>query len=187
MNIHAFYIKPCTGFEGNPPTLYAYTEKLKLAEQFKLQRNMDRFIYKKIKLAKDEYRSFFKDYDKYQLRYCQFYTKPDIISKKIPVSVLCTWKEEESVIFNSDKLWKEYSKYLFDAKCFKSEYIIALETLLFMKMYKFYHKGSEADYFYDPYYTSYGPSKEFVMEVLNEQFEYDDLKIFLKFHQDTFK
>lgn len=188
MNIYMFYIKPSKEFEDSPPTLYAYTDKKKMSEQFKSQRNMDKFIYTKMKFSETEYKNFSRDYSKYQLAYGQFYTKSDMFGKKVPVSVLCTWREEESILFNSDRIWDEYSKYLFDAKCFKAEYLCALETLLFMKLYKFFNKGTEEiDYFYDPYYTSFGPSKEFIYSVLEEQFQVDDLKLFLKYHQDTFK
>lgn len=188
MNIYMFYIKASKEFKDNPPTLYAYTDNKKISDQFKLQRNMNRFVYMKAKFTKDEYLSFSKYHDKYQLRYCQFYTKSDMFGRRAPVSVLCTYKEEESILFNSDRLWNEYSKYLFDGKCFKSEYLRALETLLFMKLYLFYKKGPcDTDYFYDPYYTAFGPSKDFVSGVINEQFYTDDLKIFLKYYQDTFK
>lgn len=189
MKLYLFYKKPSEEFCDNNPQLYAYTTDKEIASEFRKQRNMNVFIYKKnTEVSKKEYKNFNKIYGKYKLDYCQFYTKSFIFGKKVAVKILCTWKEEESVLVNSDKMWEEYSKYLFDSKMFKSEYLVALEKLLFMRFYSFFKvkfvNGLEE--MYDPYYTPYTSPTGFIIEELKENYSYDDLKLFLRFFKDTF-
>jgi hypothetical protein len=190
MTLYLFYYKPLDEYVDIPPRLYAYTEDKNYADEFKRQRNMEKFIYvKQENVKKDEYRSFSSRYVQFRLSYGKFYTSSvDMFGKRVPVDVLCTWKEEESILKNSDDLWKEYSKYLFDCRIFKSDYIKALEKLLFVKVYGFYHIKyiDYADSFYQPYYSSYGPVEELIMDEFKNDFSYDDLKLFLKFFQNTF-
>ena len=82
----------------------------------------------------------------------------------------------------------EYSKYLFDARVFTQDYIIALCTLLFVDFYGFFKvkEIQSADYFYNPYYTNFTSPEGLIREDFSGKFSYDDLKLFLHFYQDSF-
>ena len=77
---------------------------------------------------------------------------------------------------------------MFDPRGFKTEYLKALEKLLFLKFYGFYKIKfiQYADYFYQPYYNSYGPVEGLIVDDFMTQFSHDDLKVFLKFFKNTF-
>jgi hypothetical protein len=188
MITYLFYLKPSKDCEISFTTLYAYTTNKKYAEDFREQRNAERFHFVKKKSTKEEFTEFEKKHSKLRLTYGKFYTRSDIFGKRTPIQILCTWMEEESIIKNSDRLWEEFEKDLFDCKIYKSEYIQALEKLLFIQFYGFYKvKYLEyADSFYQPYYSSFGPVEGLIMEEYRNSFSYDDLKLFLKFFKNTF-
>lgn len=169
--------------------LYAYTDNKKYANEFREQRSKTNIICKKEKdFKKSDFMKLEANYGRLRLQYGRFYTKSEYFGVKVPIRVLCTMEEEESVIIKTEKLWEEYSKFLFDIRGFKKEYLQALETLLFLKFYGFYKiKYIEyADYFYEPYYNSYGPVEGLIAEDFKTSFSYDELKVFLKFHKNTF-
>lgn len=189
MKLYLFYKLPSEEFADNNPVLYAYTTNKELADDFKRQRNMDVFIFRKeAYFSKSEYKKFDEKYHKHELSYCQFYTKSFVFGKKIPVKVLCTWKEEETILINSDRMWEEYSKHLFDTQMLKSEYLIALEKLLFIRFYTFFKVKcvSNLDEFYDPYYSAYSSLGGLIVEEFKDNYSYDDFKLFLRFFKDTF-
>lgn len=175
-------------FEGYH-RLYAYTDNKEYAKTFKEDRDMDKFTCIKKKLTKDEFNQIEGRFGRLKLTYGSFYTKSEIFGKRVPVKFLCTFDEEESVIFKAEQLWDEYKDILFDASIFTDEYVKALEKLMFMKFYGFYViKYKEyADYFYQPYYSNYGPVEGLIMEEFKNSYQYDDLRLFLKFFHKTFK
>lgn len=187
MNIYIFYYAPITEYK-DPPMFYAFTDDKDMADEFKKQRDMEKFICTKEKCTKEEFKLFDRDHHCYKLTYGNFYTKGESLNKKIGVKVLCTVREEDSILKNSENLWQEYSKTLFDCKVFKSQYIQSLESLLFIKFYGFYKvKYLEyADYFYQPYYSNFGPPEGMIIEEFKDSFSYDELKLFLKFVKHTF-
>lgn len=190
MNIHLFYLKPSDDYNSDIPSLYAYTNDKNLAEEFIDDRNMNRFIYKKSWIDKEEFRKFDSMHSRLHLSRGSFSTVSEINGRSMNVSFVCTWGEEESILKNSDKLWSEYSNILFDTRVFEDKYLIALEKLLFMKFYGFYGSlrfNDGIDYFYEPYYTSYGPIKSFISEEFHYNVKYDELALFLRFHKDLFK
>ncbi len=189
MNLYMFYKKPQEGFD-DPPTLYAFTNSKELKDKFVKFRNMNKFIFRKdVGISKKEYVKFSSKWHKYELITGQFYTRAEMHSKKIPVSVLCTCAEEDTVLINSDRLWSECKSCLFDASILNSKYLRALNTLMYFKFYGFYklRPKYDIDDFYEPYYSAYGPPTDFIMSELQEGYSYDDLKLFLRFFGDTFK
>lgn len=188
MNIYLFYFKRNPEYYDEISPLYCYTDDKKIMEEFKKQRNMKRFICKKESISKKEYKEFVSKHPKLRLTYGQFYTASKTYGKREPVSILCTWSEEESILKNSERFWNENVRYLFDGSIFKEKYLKSLENLLFMKFYDFYKIKTIQSYdnFYDPYYNSYGPVENFIVDDMNSSFSYDELKLFLKFYGNTF-
>ena len=188
MKIHIFYRKSLDEY-NDVNTMYAYTENKEYADKFIQDRNMDMFIYRKKNISKSEFKELKNKYWKYQLKEGGFYTFTNYdIREKVIVNLICTWEEESSVQINGDRLWQEYSKHLFDCKAFKSEYIKALEYLLFPKFYTFYNVKHDLymDYFYDPYVNSFCP-EELIYDDFTRSFVYDELKMFIKFYKWSFK
>lgn len=189
MTLYLFYKKSPEGFV-NDPVLYAFTNNKDVANKFRNDRNMDKFVFhKETGVSKDEFNRFSSQYHKCELINGHFYTKGDILNKRVPVSVLCTCKEEETVLINSDKMWNEYKDCLFDASMIKNKYLKALNTLMYFKFYGFFELKSkyDVDDFYEPYYSAYGPSADFILGEMQNGYQYDDLKLFLHFFGDTFK
>ena len=189
MKIYLFYYIPFEDYVNTPATLYAYTDSKDIYEEFKIQRNMKKFKCVKEDISKKDFKEFESKHGKMKLSYNTFKTKSKIYGRMQNVDVLCTWIEEESIFKMSDSLWKEYSKHLFDCRLFKKKYIQVLEKLLFIKFYTFYRVNAMnelMDYYYEPYYNSYGPTEDFVMEDFKRSFQYDELKIFLKLYSDKF-
>lgn len=173
----------------NYKRLYAFTDNREYANEFIKQRSKENMICRKEKgISKLEYKRLEADYGKLKLIYGSFYTKSNQFGRKVSVKVLCTPEEEECIVIKSEHLWEEYSKYLFDTRGFKKEYLQALEKLLFLKFYGFYKIKylQYADYFYQPYYSSFGPVEGLIVDDFKTSFEYDELKVFLKFYQNTF-
>ena len=83
-----------------------------------------------------------------------------------------------------------YARAIADYKDHKVEKaLIALEKLMFIQFYGFYivKYYNYADYYYKPYYSSYGPAEGLIIENFKDKFLYDDLRLFLKFYGKTFK
>lgn len=182
-----FYYRP-EDFDCRP-MLYGFTDSKKLAKEFESQRNPKVIIkVKKENYSKTEWQLLNTNYSKLKIIDGHFYTRSEFFGKRKPVRVVCTCKEEESIFLEADKMWAEYSKYLFDTRAFKDEYIVALEKLLFMQFYCFYiiKRVQDADYFYEPYYSSFGSNEPFYDDFNSSRYEYDDLRVFLKFYQHTF-
>lgn len=189
MNLYVFYYKD-PGFDDSV-RLYAYTEDKDLMKRFKEERNMDRFLFKKIEdVTKSEYKKFQADHGREKLHIGTFYTRDRITyENRVPVKVLCTYGEEEEVFMRAEHVWGELSKYLFDARIFNDEIITALGKLLFMKFYGFYfiRNTKYADYFYKPYLSSIEDEDGFIINDFAHEYVYDDLRLFLKFNKNTFK
>lgn len=188
MNVYLFYFKRNPEYYDEVSPLYCYTDDKEMMEEFKKQRNMKRFICKKESISKSEYKEFMSKHPKLRLTYGRFYTASEIYGKREHVSVLCTWAEEESILKNSERIWNENSRYLFDGTIFKGKYLKSLEKLLFIKFYNFYKVKviQSYDNFCNPYYSSYGPVEDFIIDEMNSSFSYDELKLFLKFYGNTF-
>lgn len=189
MNLYLFYKKPLDDFD-NDPILYAFTNKKEFANEFKKHRNMNKFIFhKETHVSQREYNEFSSKWRKCELINGQFYTRGNILNKRVAVSVLCTCKEEETVMINSDRMWDEYMGCFFDASVINSKYLDALNKLMYFKFYGFFKLRPKYDVgdFYEPYYSSYGPPADFILTEIQEGYQYDDLKLFLRFFGDTFK
>lgn len=190
MKLHLFYWKPSKEYVGDYAALYAYTIDKEFAEDFQKQRDMSKFIYKKEEISKKDYKEFASLHTQQKLGIGEFYTKSKIVyGKRERVKVLCTWKEEESIVITQDKLWEEFSNNFVDCKMLKDEYIKALEVLQYFKLFLFYRKKQNycMDSYYEPYYTSYGPCEDFVLEDFTVDIKYDEFQLFLKYYQHTFK
>ena len=188
MKLYLFYRKNPDEYD-NLNSIYAYTEDKEYADKFIEDRNMDMFIYKKQNVSKSEFKDIKSKYWKYQLKEGSFYTFTNSeIREKVIVTIICTWAEESSIQINGDKMWQEYSRNLFDCKAFKSEYIRALEKLLFVKFYTFYNLKYDvyADYFYNPYVNAYS-AEELIYDDFSNSFTYDELKLFIRFYKWSFK
>ena len=189
MTLYLFYKKSPEGFD-NDPILYAFTNDKDFANKFKKYRNMNKFIFRKeTGVSKSEYNKFSSQWHKCELINGQFYTRGDILSKRVPVSVLCTCKEEETVLINSDRMWDEYIDRFFDTSVINDKYLNALNKLLYFKFYGFFklRPKYDVDDFYEPYYSAYGPPTDLILAEIQEGYQYDDLKLFLRFFGDTFK
>lgn len=182
-----FYLRH-QGFDTT--SLYAYTDNKKFAKEFSEQRNPDKLVmFKRNKFSKEEWNALNTQRPSLRIIEGHFYTKGDIYGSKKPVRVLCTAKEEEIVTLKADQIWLDFSKYLFDTRAFKSEYLVALERLLFMKFYCFYviKQVQNADYFFEPYYSNLELNESFIYEDFKENFyDYDELRVFIKMFKDTF-
>lgn len=169
------------------PSLYAYTDKKELANEFKSQREMEKFICE-IKDLTSEEMKLLNMHSSYRLQHASFYTQSDEFGKTTSAEIVCTFGEEMSIVKNMDRIWTEFSKYLFDSSIFKSEYIKALYDLLFVDFYVFYKKKyMMIDDFYGPYYTSFGPSNDFIADEFHAKYEYDQLNLFLRYFSSTFR
>lgn len=186
--LYLFYLKDEVSDE-NRANLYAYTDDIVKVREFKDQRDMNKFIFKKEKVTESEYKNFISRFYSYNLTYGGFHTKGDDLNTLISVKVLCTWREEESILKFDEKLYEMMEKYLFDCKHYKSEYIKALEKIMFIKFYGFYRvkRIEYADQFYQPYYSSFGPVEGLIMENFQESYQIDELRLFLKIYKHTFK
>lgn len=189
MTLYLFYKKSPKEFDTNP-ILYAFTNNKDFASDFKKYRNMNKFIFRKeTDISKSEYNSFSSKWHKCELTLGQFYTRGEVFGKRIPVTVLCTYREEETVLINSDRLWEQYSDRFFDANIINNKYLSALNNLLYFKFYGFFKLRPKYDVsdFYEPYYTAYGPPTDFILSEIQDGYDYDDLRLFLRFFGDTFK
>ena len=195
MTLHLFY-RIYKGFTQDKLPLYAYTDDDEYAEKFIAQRNMDVFYYRKEKITKDRMKELEQKYRNRRLSYGTFLTRNDnplALRKTKKVQVLCTWEEEESVISNTERFWKENKRMLMDCSMLKDKYILMLTKLLYIDFYIFYVERELClkSSFYEPYvYSNYGPSNIFVEEMdctgLGKKFVYDDFQVFLHFFQDVF-
>lgn len=188
VKVYLFYLDNLPEYADSHKRLYAFTDKKELADEFMKTRDMEKFLLVKDDLSKEEYR-FLKD----KFRGCiitktQFRTRStEAFGESTLVDVVCTWSEEESVLKNSERMWEQESKCLIDSTMLKDEYIQALEKLLYIKFYGFYNPSITNDYFYEPYYTAYGPVENFILEDFKNNYVYDELMLFLKFFKCTFK
>ena len=151
---------------------------------------MSKFVFRKeTKISKKEFANFSAKYHKFELINGQFYTRGEIASRRVPVSVLCTCYEENTILVNSDKLWDEYKGCLFDVSILSKKYMDALNSLMYFKFYSFYKLRPNFDVcdFYEPYYSAYGPPTDFILTEIQEGYQYDDFKLFLRFFGNTFK
>ena len=75
-----------------------------------------------------------------------------------------------------------------DARLSK-KYMDALNNLMYFKFYSFYKLRPNFDVcdFYEPYYSAYGPPTDFILTEIQEGYQYDDFKLFLRFFGNTFK
>ena len=187
MIIYCFYYRN-PEFSDSVPILYAYTDNKEFAKEFESQRDHDNFFLIKKHITKSEFEEYNKTIRNLKIQKCSFYTKSFVYGRRVPVQVLSTWKEEDTILHNGDNFWAEFEKYLFDCKIFKSEYIRALEKLNFVKFYGFYRIKSfyNCDDFYEPYYTSFGPVDGLISEELRSSYQYDDLQLFLHFFGHLF-
>ena len=187
MIVWMFYIKH-RGFDTT--SLYAYTNDKKVAKEFREQRK-SKFIYmfKREGFSKEAWDELNLKFGKLKIIEGHFYTKNEDGDGKKPVTVLCTMKEEESVYLYADSLWLDPPQLFIDPRAFKKKYLVALETLLYMKFYCFYaiKRVQNADYFYEPYYSNFHNEGSFIYEEFKEHFyDYDELRIFLKLYKHTF-
>lgn len=189
MTLYMFYKKAEEGFD-DPPKLYAFTNNKEMKNQFVRYRDMSKFVFRKeTKISKKEFANFSAKYHKFELINGQFYTRGEIASRRVPVSVLCTCYEENTILVNSDKLWDEYKGCLFDVSILSKKYMDALNSLMYFKFYSFYKLRPNFDEcdFYEPYYSAYGPPTDFILTEIQEGYQYDDFKLFLRFFGNTFK
>lgn len=182
-----YYIKH-KGFDTT--SLYAYTNSKKVAKEFSEQRNPKRLILlKRTNFSKEEWDRLCSTRPSLRIIEGHLYTKGEIFGSKKHVTVLCTEYEERMAVLHADDIWIEFSKYLFDGRAFKQEYLIALEKLLFIKLFCFYviKRVQDADYFYEPYYSNFGPPEPIIYEDFQDySCHYDELRVFLKMFKDTF-
>lgn len=187
MTVWMFYLRH-EGFDTT--SLYAYTNEKEKAKEFSEQRNPDKLVmFKRTKFSKEEWNALNTQRPSLRIIEGHFYTKGELYGSKKSVRVLCTAKEEEIITLKIDKIWEEFSQYLFDTRAFKKEYLAALEKLLFIKFFCFYviKRVQDADYFYETYYSNLELNESFIYEDFRENFyEYDELRVFLKMFKDTF-
>lgn len=187
MTVWMFYLKH-KGFDTT--SLYAYTDSKELAHKFVSQRSKKTIVMiKRNNFSKDEWKVLCMQRPSLRIIEGHLYTKGLFYGTKRRVAVICTAKEEKDAVIHADKIWEEFSKYLFDARAFQKEYLIALEKLLFMKFYCFYviKRVQDADYFYEPYYSNFDNLEAFNYEEFRETFcEYDELRVFTRMFKDTF-
>ena len=188
MTVWLFYIRS-DEFDAKP-RLYAFTDNKKLAKEFQLQRNPEKIIMsKRTDFTRDEWNDLNSKFPDFRIICGSFYTKSEVYGSRKFVSVLCTAGEEIKVVTTADTIWKLFTKYLFDTRAFKPTYLKALDKLLFHKFYCFYvlKHVQNSDYFYEPYYSNFGPSDSLAFEDFRENsYDYDDLGIFIRFFGDTF-
>lgn len=185
MKVHLFYRKQDDDL--NLP-LYAFTNNKKFAEEFQLQRDMSKFIYKKEILDKKDFLKFSDAHRDALLHDGQFYTQ----SKKnygefTHVHVLCTMGEEFMITKMEDRLGDEFTKYLFDASVFSDEIVKALKSLLYFEFYGFYvlYNSHYGDSYYRPYFS--GISDDDGDIIPPGQYKLDELALFLHFFHSTFR
>lgn len=187
MTVWMFYLRH-QGFDTT--SLYAYTNNKKFAKEFEEQRSKERIVMmKRSNFTKEEWNALNNTRPGLRIVEGMLHTKGPFHTSKQEVRVLCTAREEEMAVLHADKIWEESARYLFDARALKSEYLVALERLLFMKFYCFFviKRVQDADYFYEPYYSNFGPPENFIYEDFKENFcDYDELRIFLKMFKHTF-
>lgn len=187
MTVWMFYLRH-KGFDTT--SLYAYTNDKKIAKEFRSQRSEERIIMiKRQNFSKDEWNVLNTQRPSLRIIEGHLYTRGPLYGSRQQVSVLCTAREEETAILHADKIWEEESRFLFDARAFKQEYLVALEKLLYMKLYCFYiiKRVQNADYFYEPYYSNFEHEDCFIYEEFKDDLcNYDELRVFLRMFKDTF-
>lgn len=171
-----FYKIPPEGFVVEP-NLYAFTNNKKYKDKFIKQRDMSKFMYKKIEdISKDEYFKLVAKYRGYELHEGTFKTVNEF-DVKTSVTLVCTYKEEESTVLSDwCDLFDDIKERLVDAQIFKEDYIKALGLLEYFNVYLFYNGKAR-------YWTEY---YEPVRSTLPD-FRIDELKVFLKKYGNTFK
>ena len=185
MKFHVFYLKE----KDRQAYLYAYTDEKRLAQRFMDERDPEKFIYKEIKLNKEEGKRFQVRYSAACLGMRGFYTKnPLDSSKKTTRRVCCTAHEEETVVLGEDKIWEGLEDIWFDPTIFKEKYFKALETLLFMKYFLFYKVKTVENA--DSYLKPYMEGKMIMYEddpYSRDFFHLDELMVFVDMYGYTFR
>lgn len=207
MKIYSFYITPTETlrewalatkdpyFMKDTPVLYAWTDNKDYAAEFKKQRDMKKFIFKEFSMTEEEYKNSWRlglsysNFTAFHLSKIQLHTASDpLVDLRVKVDILGTWYEETSVVLKGDKIWDLYPGVFVDVQILNDKYLKALETLGYMKFYKFFCKDKEKydDRFYDPYYSSYEDPDGFVCDDFRHSYKLNEVAIFLKLFGDTF-
>ena len=188
MKVHIFLKKPLFG-EYNKLKLYAFTDDKKLASEFTMLRDMNRFVYIKESMTKEEFKKYDNENHDYRLYVKSFRTKFEGSCNLVhPVKVICTGVEETSTLIRGENvILQELSKYVFDTQCINPKYLKSLERLLFIRMYGFFNRDdSKYDYeYYEPYFSPY-MLNDIILEDLKTGYSLDELSMFLLLHRDTF-
>lgn len=166
--------------------LYAFTPEKKIAKVFEETRNLDLFIKKIIYMDKEDYSSFFNRNSQYVLEYHIFTHK--IINEENrfstePVSILCTTKESDVVIYTGEYL---FSDYLIESGGI-DEPNDNFSVELFLPKYR----EAMRKLFVDDILCTFTPLDEVYFEVLemsyDNLFQFDSLSLFVYKYGNLFK
>jgi len=142
MKIHMFYFRDKNENRRLEPTLYAYTNIDEYARRFKEFRDMDKFLYTKRELTKDQYKDMVRSYPSYQLTKTRLVTKDkEFPTKKTHVDIICTWDEEKNVILESeDSVFQLFKDKVFDPSLFSMQMKTDLYKLGFFTIYQYLYQ-----------------------------------------------
>ena len=149
MKIYMFYFRDKDVNRRLEPVLYAYTNSKEFAERFKEYRNMDKFICYERELTKEQFKDVTRTHPSQQLTETEFVTKdPEFPTKKMNVSIVCTWDEEKAVILESeDSVFRLFEKQMFDPSMLNMDIKGILYKFGFFTIYQYLYNNM---YIYNP-------------------------------------
>ena len=113
--------------EGLNPTLYAYTNKSDLAQEFELKR--DRIIPSEYRITRKAYAVWVDRFPQLELMY-HYFDSVDLRGEYHPVKVIATQKEIlELELYGKELIRKELNRINIPARIFKEEYRDAIDYL----------------------------------------------------------
>lgn len=184
MKLYIFYrIKDARGCVLDVPELYGFTNKKKLRDDFKEQRNMDIFHL----IVKDVNETFIKDFiDRYkhrELSYQKMYTRNPINPMdKTTIEVLTCWAEIDRIMTKADIIFDELKRYVNPAIFYlKTEYIEALDDLYYLTVCKFSKPQLNT--------PSFAGLEDYSNEkgILQSNLDYDEFALYMYYVAYTYK
>lgn len=155
--------------------LYAYTDNKKISEEFKLQRNMNKFIYKKEKISREELNKLATDIPDLYLEVVDGITEKRGHGSPIEkISIAMTRLETMSVISTSNDIIysKIWGNTYINPFIFKNDILFALQRIYYVNGYMTYFNKNDLEL------------DVFDVDVYND-FDFDLFNTFVYLYGDT--
>lgn len=170
----------------DPPLLYAFTKKKRIAFEFKKVRNMEHFLMKEKDITNDEYHEICKKFTSLELRLTGLKTFNKVEGRSSVVYLPITKNEEEITIIKGDDLLENelIKKSYMDFSVIKSKYYNALDNIDYFD----HHLKCSIDedrYFYSGLYDMSNIIEKY--DLIDSKYNTDQLAFFLYFFGETMK